>query len=290
MSDSSFRTVTIVGATGSVGYPITEAFLNDGSYIVKILRRKPDENEKAKILVSKGAEIVYANYDQKDDLVKALKGTDVIVSTIFDRVNFTSLYDLQAPLLAAAKEASVKRFIPSEFASGYKTVDHVMYEDKIKFREELERSGLEYTYIHTGLFQEFLGSFGFNVKNKKAKFYGDGNTRIPTTSLPDVGKYTVETLKIPEARNAHIRVTGSNLTLNEYLQKFEKASGSKWEVTEDRDVRYRFKNKIEPIPSFMDDYIAYETENSNFLDNDNDKFSFIPEPVTKVIETLVSQA
>lgn len=39
-----------------------------------------------------------------------------------------------------------------------------------------------------------------------------------------------------------------------------------------------------------DDFIAFVTENSNFPEYDNDKFSFTPQPVTKVIETLVSQA
>jgi len=59
-----------------LGYPIADAFLNDGSYDVKILRRKQaTENEKAKLLASKGAEIVYVDFDQKDDLVEALKGT-----------------------------------------------------------------------------------------------------------------------------------------------------------------------------------------------------------------------
>jgi uncharacterized protein YbjT (DUF2867 family) len=105
------------------------------------------------------------------------------------------------------------------------TTVHVIYEDKIKFREELEKSGLEYTYIHTGLFQEIFVWFGFDVKNKKAKFYGDGNTKLSTISVSDIGKYTVETLTMPEARNAHIRVIGAYLTLNEYLQKFEEASG-----------------------------------------------------------------
>ena len=54
MSSSSFKTVTIAGGTGNVGYAIAEAFLNDGSYNVKILRRKPEnENEKAKSLAFK---------------------------------------------------------------------------------------------------------------------------------------------------------------------------------------------------------------------------------------------
>ncbi|PKK71422.1 NAD(P)-binding protein [Rhizophagus irregularis] len=274
MSNSPFKTVTIAGGTGDLGYAIAEAFLNDGSYSVKILRRKPEkENEKAKLLASKGAEIIYADYSQNDDLVKAIKGTDV------------------SPLLAAAKDASVKRFIPSEFTGRFKSGDHFIIDDKDKFREELEKSGLEYTYIEVGIFQEFFDWLGFDIKNKKATFYVDANEKIPTTSLNDIGKYTVENLKIPEARNARINIAGSFLSLNEYLEIFEKASGSKWEVIVDKDVRHRYKNKIEPVPQFLDYYKAVLLQEGEVnLELDNDKFSFTPKPVTEFIEKLVKQA
>src|SRR3954470_5841595 len=116
---SSFHTVTISGGTGKLGYYIVEAFLNDGSYKVKVLRRKSEnENEKAKSLASKGAEIAYVNYDQNDDLVKALKGTDVLISVISGK----DIYAIQSHLLDAAKEAHVKRFIPSDFGNEYRCV------------------------------------------------------------------------------------------------------------------------------------------------------------------------
>src|SRR2546430_7745896 len=77
---SSFHTVTIAG-TGLLGYHIVEAILNDGP--LKVLRRKPERaNEKTNTLAFKDAEIVYVDYDQNDDLVKALKGIDVLVSVI----------------------------------------------------------------------------------------------------------------------------------------------------------------------------------------------------------------
>ncbi|PKY21213.1 NAD(P)-binding protein [Rhizophagus irregularis] len=291
MSDSQFKTVAIAGGTGTLGYAIAEAFLNDGSYNVKILRRKPEnENEKAKSLASKGAEIVYADYSQHDDLVKALKGTDVVVSTLNFDPKGAGFYDSQAPLLAAAKDASVKRFIPSEYGAIFKTGAHVLIDDKIKFGEEVEKSGLEYTYIYVGLFQEYFGWLGYDIKNKKATFYDDGSKIFPTTSLHDIGKYTVETLKIPEARNGHINVAGANLSLNEYLEIFEKVTGSKWEVVVDKDVKNRFKNKIDPVPSFLEDFKATIVQEGQLGKFDNDKFSFTPKPVTEVIEELVKQA
>ncbi|CAG8454470.1 5917_t:CDS:2 [Diversispora eburnea] len=266
---TTFKTVVIAGATGNVGYPIAEAFLNDGSYKIKIFRKKPEnKNERAELLASKGAEIVYVDYTQKDDLVKALKGTDVIVSAVKAiRFKKTSgdFYNIQLPLLEAAKEVGVKRFIPSEF-------------------------GGEYT---TGLFQEFVEMLGFDVKNKTATFYVDGNSKIYSTSLADIGKYTVESLKLPEARNATIRVAGSTETFNEILQMFEEATGSKWKVVEDREVRYRFRNKIEPIPSTADDFRVFVFESSilsKFDKVDNDKFNFTPHSLTEQINIIAKNA
>jgi hypothetical protein len=59
---------------------------------------------------------------------------------------------------------------------------------------------------------------GFDIKNKKAIFYDDDNKKVQTTALSDISKFTVETLKIPEARNSRISVAGATLSLNEYLE------------------------------------------------------------------------
>ena len=102
-----------------------------------------------------------------------------------------------------------------------------MSDTKASFREKVKNSGLEYTIILNGLFAEYLGGFAFNVKDKKAKFYTDGSTELAVISLPDIGKYTAESLKLEESRNATIRVAGSRFSLNEILEKFEEATGGK---------------------------------------------------------------
>ncbi|CAG8670254.1 7020_t:CDS:2 [Funneliformis caledonium] len=235
MSDSPFRNVTIVGATGTLGYRIADAFLNDGSYNVKILRKKPENvNAKASSLAEK------------------------------------SFYEVQLPLLTAAKDAGVKRFIPSEFGSEYQGISHPFSDDKAKFRAEVEKR--------------------FDIKKKKATFFTDPNLTISTTSLHDVGKYTVESLKIPDARNARIRVAGATLSFNELLKKFEEASGSKWEVVEDREIRKRFREKIDPVPSSIEELKAHICENARFAKTDNDKFSFTPISITDAIKALVKDA
>ncbi|KAF0515137.1 NADP-binding protein [Gigaspora margarita] len=267
MSSTSFKVITIAGATGLLGFNIAEAFLNDGSYKIKILRKKPEsENKNASLLASKGAEVIYIDYNDKSDLVKALKGTDVIVSAI----GGTDLMATQSALLNAAKEVGVKRFIPSEFGCDIKEITgevHPFHKPKVEFFKELEKSGIEYTILVTGLFYEYFEYLGFDHKNKKATFYADGNTKIVCTSLIDIGKYTVESLKLSEARNGIIRVAGSVLTLNELLKKYE-------EITA-------------PVPTIEDDFVAYLIVSLDNKNLNNDKFSFTPRPVTEGISDLV---
>jgi hypothetical protein len=65
--------------------------------------------------------------------------------------------------------------------------------------------------------------------------------------------------------------------------------GSKWEVVEDKEIKHRYQNKIEPIPSLLENFKATLAQNEQYKDLDNDKFSFTPRPVTEVIEKLVKQ-
>ncbi|CAG8621465.1 432_t:CDS:2 [Paraglomus occultum] len=292
MSSSSLTNVTVAGGTGSLGVHIVEALLNDGSFTVKVLRRLPKTaNEKAELLASKGAEIIYANYNQHDDLVKALKGTDVLISAASPGLA-TGGYDfdaLQTPLLNAAKAAGVRRFIPSEFGTHTDFGDHPLTDSKITFRQKVQESGLEYTFIQSGTFVEYLDWTGFDVKNKTAKFYADVDSKLAVTSMSDAAKYTVESLKLEECRNASIRVAGSMFSLSEIVKKFEEATGSKWKVIVDKEVKHRFENKIEPIPSPQDIFVATLLPKASFDNIDNDKFSFSPRPLADDLAVFVQQ-
>ena len=80
------------------------------------------------------------------------------------------------------------------------------------------------------------------------------------------------------------------ILLNENLLLWHVHEGSKWEVVEDKEVRHRYKNKIDPVPSFIDDLKAFFTETTKFDKIDNDKFSITPRPVTEIIDIIVKKA
>ena len=104
----TFQSVAIVGATGTLGRPISQAIVNKG-FKVKILTRNT-KDAKSKIDVK--ADFIEVDYKNKESLVNALKDVEVIISAIAG----PALND-QLLLIEAAKEAGVRRFYPSEFGA-----------------------------------------------------------------------------------------------------------------------------------------------------------------------------
>lgn len=71
------KLIVVVGATGTQGGSVVDALLQDPTYRVRGLTRNPD-SDTAKTLKMKGAEITAANLNDKDSLIKAFEGANVI--------------------------------------------------------------------------------------------------------------------------------------------------------------------------------------------------------------------
>jgi uncharacterized protein YbjT (DUF2867 family) len=65
------NTIAVIGATGQQGGSVARACLKAG-WKVRGVTRKVD-SEAAKALIAKGAEVVSANLDDEDSLVKAFE-------------------------------------------------------------------------------------------------------------------------------------------------------------------------------------------------------------------------
>lgn len=66
------KLLTVVGATGTQGLSLIDAALKDGSYRVRGLTRNPS-SEKAKNLSLRGVEVVKADINDEESLVKAFQ-------------------------------------------------------------------------------------------------------------------------------------------------------------------------------------------------------------------------
>lgn len=103
---------------------------------------------------------------------------------------------------------------------------------------------IEYTIFSIGAFTEFLINYGmvFDFRNKTAQLWGDGTSRISTTSLNGAARAIVGALKNPEpTKNKNIHVHELVVTPAQMLTLAKKyAPQAEWTVTKIDDPAAEF--------------------------------------------------
>lgn len=111
---STKKIITIFGATGAQGGGLANAILDDANseFTVRAVTRDAN-SDKAKELAAKGAEIVTADIDNKESLLKALEGAYGAYFVTFFWAHFSAEKETnEAKSMAeAAKEAGIKHAI-----------------------------------------------------------------------------------------------------------------------------------------------------------------------------------
>ncbi len=171
-------------------------------------------------------EILTADTSDASELTAALEGTDYLVSC----VPITAT-ESQYPLIWAAKEAGVERFVPSELGYIYEweqfwptnTVHKEIARQKVFIRRIIELAGLDYTIIPAGLWPEFY-------MMEPVIVFGDGNQVISWSAGIDAGRIIPHVLAHPLSRNAVCPVAATAYcSMNELLETRERLLGRKVE-------------------------------------------------------------
>lgn len=148
---------------------------------------------------------------------------------------------LQPAIVEAAVAAGVRHFYASEWNSDIaqrEIHDMRYFREKQAVRSHLRQKaastpGFQYTLMVTGIFTEWaLDTFyGFDHENFSARLFGEAGHRIGVTSIPDIARYTVDSLRIDfEGQGRTIRVQGWTGTLDELIGALEAARGHKYDV------------------------------------------------------------
>lgn len=237
----SKKTVSIFGATGTAGVACVNAFIEHELFDVNVLARKPGQQERSSSGVTQGADEKQKQYDEweqqgvtikqvdatlTEELVPALVGTDYLVSCV-------PLYatESQYPLIFAAKDAGVERFVPSEFGGLYefeqflplRTPHTMMSRQKAFIRRVIELAGLDFTIIPAGAWPEYYMIEPVMVP-------GDPDEAIAWSTGSDVGRIIPHVLAHPASRNAICPVAATAYcSWNEMLEARESFLGRKVE-------------------------------------------------------------
>ncbi|MEM5717744.1 NmrA family NAD(P)-binding protein [Proteus mirabilis] len=234
----SNKIVGLVGASGHLGGLITEELLNNPNVTLRLLVR-PESRAKVAELEARGAEVVEGSIGQENEaaLTKLAEGAFAIVSSIQGGPD--EIIGGQAELLAAARKAGVRRFIPSTFSLDLFKVKpgQIITSDwRRQFADlaETSRGDVEVVHILNGGFLDHTTLFGFinviNPSEGKAYVWGDGKETTYWTTYKGTASYTaaaaVEERVLPWA----LAVAGDALDFWGIVSAYEAASSKKLQV------------------------------------------------------------
>ena len=235
------KTVTVFAATGVAGSACVDELLRQDVFNVRVLARKSGMQEKSSSGVThsndakkkqwddwqeRGVELRSADVTDCNELIPALEGNDYLVSCVPLEAT-----ESQYPLIYAAREAGVERFVPSEFGAIYEweqclptnTIHRSIARQKVFIRRMIEAAGLDYTIIPAGLWPEYY-------LVEPVAVMGDGKSKVSWSTGRDVGRIIPHILAHPASRNATCAVAATAYcSWDELLDVRERLLGRKVE-------------------------------------------------------------
>ncbi|KAF9769427.1 hypothetical protein IL306_013144 [Fusarium sp. DS 682] len=224
--------VTIVGATGEAGLSIIDALSYSPNEFKLTAFVRPASINKPEVekIKSKGVSVVSINLENNhEELVKALSGQDVVISSL---VPFSTGPEIA--LATAAKEAGIKRFVPSAFGPPCPPSGVMLLRElKESIINHVKKIYLPYTIIDVGLWYQVSlpplpsGKIDYALKFPATVIAEDGSHATSITDLRDVGKYVAKIITDERTLNKYVFAYNEVWTQEEIHSHLEKVSGEK---------------------------------------------------------------
>jgi len=230
--------ILVTGGTGFIGPRVVHA-LRERDKEVRALVRNPS-GKAATTLAAWGAELVRGDMTDRESLRGAVEGSEVVVHLVAIRQGSGEQFrrvmeDGTRDLVAAAKEAGVKRFVlMSALGTTEETKDLVPYYHA-KWQEEqaVSGSGLEHVIFRPSFVFAKDGGIlpTFRRLAKVAPvtpITGSGKQRIQPIWIDDVAAYFAQSVDKPEAANGTFELGGPDaVTWNEFWARLKRALGQR---------------------------------------------------------------
>jgi nucleoside-diphosphate-sugar epimerase len=208
-------TVLVAGATGDLGHRIVRELLAaDSEAFVHVLTRPGGGTAQAMYGEHDRVEIREAAYTDHVGLVDALSGADIVVSAVSGARSV--VLDAQRALLAAAVEAGVRRFIPSDYSADYRRVtpgSNRNFELRREFAADLDAAPLHATSVLNGAFADMLTGQAPMIlfRRHKILYWSSPDQLLDFTTKDDVAR-TVAHVALDDAAPRVVEVAGDRVT------------------------------------------------------------------------------
>ncbi|KAK1773443.1 hypothetical protein QBC45DRAFT_81179 [Copromyces sp. CBS 386.78] len=253
--------ITIVGASGTVGYPIVEELLATGKHTVTALTRPGSTSS-----LPAGLKSIAVSYDSDDGeatLVEALRGQQVLIICLSPQ----AAPGTHHRLVVAAAKASVPYVVPNGW--GWLWLDDEEKRKKSMHGEmvyqnlkDVEAQGVSsWICVRCSVWYEFslyMGerNYGFTLPDKKVNLFDDGEKKIWTTTTRQVGRAVAKLFSLKELpedendqdltvarwKNKQLNVGSFNVSQRNMLDSVHRVIGTtddEWTITKESSVARR---------------------------------------------------
>lgn len=298
MSGENYTKVAVAGATGNLGPSIVAALVN-AKFQVFALSRSGNTSG-----LPSSVKTVKVDYTVHASVVAALKdnGIEALVSNL-------PKHDEQIPLIDAAIEAGVKRFLPSDFGSNVsgneKCAELPVFKNGKKVVQEYlkkKQGQISWTVIVNGIFFDWGLKVGFlmNFHGGVTPLYDNPDAKHSMTTLADVGQAVAGVLHHPEeTKNKSVYVQSACLSQTELLAIAKKIKPDAEFPTEKADTEDLMKESYKILENggdvgtamvnFIKVSIFNEAYGSNWCDKNDNELLGVKGMSEKEVEEVVKQ-
>jgi len=237
--------------------------LGTGNHIVSAITRAGSNTQ-----LPDGVQVKRVDYDNQSSIVEALRGQDALIITM----GVTAPKDQESKLIEAAAEANVPWVFPNEWspdmANESLAKEALVGGEKKKHRELVAKLGKSsWIAVSTGFWYEWslaLGAaYGIDIVNRTVTLFDEGETRISTSTFPQVGRAMASLLSLkvhPDGeddnspcldrfRNGYVYVASFTVNQKEMLESVLRVTQTTlddWKVTKE-PVRERYTAGMEQM-------------------------------------------
>jgi uncharacterized protein YbjT (DUF2867 family) len=255
------KIIVVFGSTGAQGGGLVNAILNDSNsdFAVRAVTRNP-QSDKAIQIKKMGAQIVKADIDDKDSIIKALEGAygAFFITFFWDHYSPEKEYEQANSMAEAAKETGMKHVIWSTLEDtrnwvplddnrmptlhGKYKVPH--FDAKGAANQLFINSGVPTTFLIASFYWDNLVYFGMGPQKvsdgKYAITFPMGNKLLAGIAADDIGKCAYGIFKKgPELIGKTIGVAGGHLTCHQMAESLSKALNKEVFYNEVTPEQYR---------------------------------------------------
>lgn len=202
------KKITVIGATGMIGTPVTKELVKAGFEVTAFVR----SIEKEKHIFPSGVNFVQGDLKNRADISNAIKDADAVYISISSGPNdtengFNPEVGGVDNIIAALKTSTVKRvgFLSSFLARNYKG-DWWAMNAKKQAAQKIKNSGIPYTIFHPA---NFMQNFNGGMRDgKKVNIIGTSNEKSWWIDAEDFGKQVANAFKTEKSLNREYSIQG----------------------------------------------------------------------------------